>query len=269
MIIVYEELRKTVKIWLTYPLVLVFWTIFPIMWVIPFIFQGKAFVGALSSQAFADLTGTGQYIPFVIIGAVVSTYMFSALYGIGNAFREESYWGTLEYLIGSPASKGFILLGKALSEGIFSTFFALSQLLFAIFLFGVKITLTKILPILLIMSFLLLALYGLGIGLAGLTLLIKESRGIIHSLDDILYLFSPIRYPVEVNPITKFVSLFIPLTYALIAIRGILLLNKPFHLLITEMVALLLLDIGFLFFGFYTFNTLERKVRQTGTIGHH
>lgn len=269
MIIVYEELRKTMKIWLTYPLALVFWTIFPILWVIPFIFQGKAFVGALSSRAFAELTGTGQYIPFVIIGAVVSTYMFSALYGIGNAFRAESYWGTLEYLIGSPAQKGFILLGKVITEGIFSTFFAISQFLIALFLFGIELSLHKILPILLIMAFLLLALYGLGIGLAGLTLLIKESRGIIHSLDNILYLFSPIRYPVEVNPITKIVSLFIPLTYALIAIRGIVLLNKPFHLLITQVIVLFLLDIAFLFFGFYTFNTLEKKVRMKGTIGHY
>jgi ABC-2 type transport system permease protein len=269
MIIVYEELRKTLKIWLTYPLALFFWTIFPIMWVIPFIFQGQAFVGALSSKAFADLTGTGQYIPFVIIGAVVSTYMFSALYGIGNAFRMEAYWGTLEYLIGSPAQKGFILLGKAISEGIFSTLFAFSQLAIAVFLFGVELTITKVFPILLIMTFLLLALYGLGIGLAGLTLLIKESRGIIHSLDNILYLFSPIRYPVEVNPITRIVSLFIPLTYALIAIRGIVLLNKPFHLLISQVVILFLLDIAFLAFGFYTFNTLEKKVRTAGTIGHH
>jgi len=267
--IVYEEFRKNIKIILAYPLVFVFWTIFPILWVIPFIFQGKALVGTLSSRAFADLTGSGQYIPFVIIGAVVSTYMFSALYGIGNSFRMEAYWGTLEYLIGSPAEKGFILLGKAVSEGMFSTLFAISQLIIAVFLFGVEMTVTKLLPILLIMVFLLLALYGLGIGLAGITLLIKESRGIIHSLDSILYLFSPIRYPVEVHPLTKFVSLFIPLTYALVSIRGILLLNKPFHLLITQVIILLILDIGFLAFGFFTFNALEKRVRVAGTIGHH
>lgn len=268
-LIIFEEMRKNIKIILCYPLAIVFWVFFPIIWVIPFIFQGRAFVGSLASSAFKDLTGSAQYIPFVLIGAIVSTYMFSALYGIGNSFRMESYWGTLEFILGSPAKKIMVILGKAASEGIFSTFFATAQIFICIFVFGLEVTLTKFAPVLFIMLLLLLGLYGMGIGLAGITLQIKESRGIIHALDSLLFLFTPIRYPVQINPITHAVSLFIPLTYGLVAIRGILLVGRPLSSLLKEIWLLLILDIFLVGFGLFIFTWLEKRVRKAGTVSHY
>ncbi|MEO0076319.1 MAG: hypothetical protein ABIK19_01450, partial [candidate division WOR-3 bacterium] len=81
-------------------------------------------------------------------------------------------------------------------------------------------------PVLLIVLLLVVGFYGFAIAFAGFTLLIKEVHGWVHTLEWIFYLFSPIRYPVEVSPITKTLSAFIPLTYALVAIRAIILLNK-------------------------------------------
>jgi len=162
-----------------------------------------------------------------------------------------------------------ILLGKAASEGIFSTFFAIAQIFMCIFVFGLEVTLAKLAPILFIMLLLLLGLYGMGIGLAGITLQIKESRGIIHALDSLLFLFTPIRYPVQINPITHAVSLFIPLTYGLVAIRGILLVGRPVSSLLKEIGLLLILDVFLVGFGLFIFNWLEKKARKAGTISHY
>jgi hypothetical protein len=84
-----EEIKKNLKILLCYPVEIVFWAIFPVLWVIPFIFQGQALVGGITSPEFGELAGTDQFIPFVLIGAIISTYLFSSLYGMGGSIRME------------------------------------------------------------------------------------------------------------------------------------------------------------------------------------
>ena len=88
--VVVEEVRKSFKILLAYPAEVVFWIISPLLWVIPLVFQGKALVGTFSSTAFGNLAGTDEFIPYVLIGAIISTYMFSAVWSMGNSFRDET-----------------------------------------------------------------------------------------------------------------------------------------------------------------------------------
>ncbi|MDZ7262143.1 MAG: ABC transporter permease [candidate division KSB1 bacterium] len=269
LMIIWQEVKKTIKIWLAYSVMLAFWAIFPLLWVLPFVFQGKALVGGLTSLPFKDLTGTENYLAFILIGAMVSTYVFSGLWGVGNSLREESYWGTLEYIIASPTRPVVILIGKTVAEFIYATTTVVFQALLCIFLFGVTITLGKLLPILLILAFLIIGFYGFAIAFAGLTLLIKEAHGLMHNVQWVFYLFSPIRYPVEINPITKMVSLVLPLTDALVAIRALLLLNKNFIQIWQVTLILLAMDVVLVGGGYFIFNLLEKKTRKAGTIGMH
>ncbi|MGW8289302.1 MAG: hypothetical protein ACWGNP_03425, partial [Candidatus Bathyarchaeia archaeon] len=71
--VIWNEVVKNIKTLLAYPTIIVFWAIFPIFWFIPFILQGEAFVGGLESSSFAEITGTGEYIPFIVIGAILSS----------------------------------------------------------------------------------------------------------------------------------------------------------------------------------------------------
>ncbi len=267
--VIEAEIIKTAKIWLTYPIMLVFWGIFPLIWVLPFIFQGKAFVGSLSSQSFANLTGTGNYLSFVLLGAIISTYIFSGLWGVGNSLREETYWGTLEYMIVSPTHPLIILIGKTVVEFFYATVVVLIQVLISVFALGLRVGLHQFFPVVLIVILLLVGFYGLAIAFAGFTLLIKEVHGWAHTLEWVFYLFSPIRYPVEVNPITKTVSLLLPLTYALVAVRAIILLNKKIFDLTQTIIFLVIMDLIFLVVGILLFNYLERKTRKMGTVGMH
>ena len=264
-----EEIKKNIKILLCYPVEIVFWAIFPVLWVIPFIFQGEALVGGVTSKEFGTLAGTEQFIPFVLIGAIVSTYLFSSLYGMGGSIRMESYWGTLEYILGSPARKISILMGKALSESISSTLFVMTQVIICVFGFGLALTFGKILPILLVMLLLVVGLYGMAIALAGVTLQIKESRSLVHTIEYLFYLFSPIRYPVGIHPLISMVSVFIPLTYALIAIRGVWLLNQSVSVLWKYVGILALLDIIFIVGGYSIFYFMEKRVRKSGAVSQY
>jgi len=265
--VVIEEVRKSFKILLAYPVEVVFWIFSPLLWVIPLVFQGKALIGAFSSTAFGRLAGTDEFIPYVLIGAIISTYMFSAVWSMGNSFRDETYYGTLEHILSAPVRPAYILIGKGLYNSILSTSFVIVQLFICVFVFGLNITLAKIFPIFLFLLLLIVGLYGIGFMAAALTLLVKEAHGLLHMFEYILFLFSPIRYPVEVNPITKAISVFIPLTYALIALRG-LLLNIEFNFWKNSMV-LLAIDCTLLPLGLFVFHYVEKRTKTRGTLADY
>ncbi len=263
------EIKKMYEIWLTYPVLILFWAIFPVLWVVPFLFQGRAFVGGFTSLPFKSLAGTENYVGYILIGMIVSTYVFSGLWGVGNSLREETYWGTLELIIVSPTKPVVVLIGKTITEFIYATLMVVLQGALCVGFFGLSLTIGKILPILLILLLLLLGFYGFAIAFAGLTLLVKEVQGFIQTMEWVFLLFSPIRYPVEVNPITKFASMFIPLTYAIVAIRAIMLLNKSFFQLYQVVFILLAMDVVFIIGGYFIFVAAERYTRRTGTLAMH
>ncbi|MGB9742849.1 MAG: ABC transporter permease [candidate division WOR-3 bacterium] len=263
------EFIKTMRIWFSYPIILAYWAVFPLLWVLPYVFQGRALVGSATSEAFRQLTGSGNYLAFVLIGAIISTFVFSALWGVGNSLREETYWGTMEYIIASPTHPLVILIGKTLAEWAWSTVMVIFQALIVAIFFGVRFTLAKILPVLLLVVLLMVGFYGFAIAFAGFTLLIKEVHGWVHTLEWVFFLFSPIRYPVQVNPITAAISTLIPLTWALIAIRGIILLNRTDVNLYQTVFVLGLMDVVLLNVGYFLFVYLERKTRRDGTVGMH
>lgn len=265
--IIFQELRKEFKILLAYPIEIAFWIISPLLWAIPLIFQGKALIGGLQSTAFGNLAGTAEYVPYVLIGAIFSTYMFSAIWSMGNSLRNEMFYGTLEQILSAPVKPIVLLLGKGLYNSILSTVFVTAQVLICVLIFGLDITLTKILPMLFFLMLLLIGLYGVGFIAAAVTLLIKEAHGVLHLFEYILFLFSPIRYPVEVHPVTRAVSVFIPLTYALIALRGILLgLEFDFW---RNGLFLFGIDCAIVPLGIIIFNTIEKRTKRRGTLAHY
>jgi len=267
--IIGAEVAKTAKIWMSYKILLFFWAVFPLVWVIPYVFQGKALVGGFSSAPFSKLAGTENYIAFVLIGAMVSTYIFSGLWGVGNSLREETYWGTLEYIIASPSSLLIVLIGKTLAEFIYATVMVFFQATLATLFLGINLTFGKFFPLMMIIVFLLIGFYGFAIAFAGFTLLIKEVHGWVHTLEWVFYLFSPIRYPVEVNAITKAVSVFIPLTYALVAIRAIVLMNKNVANLWQILLILGGMDVILIVGGYFLFRNLEYRTKKSGTMAQY
>jgi len=268
--VIRAEMAKTIRIYFSYPIIIVFWAIFPVLWVFPFLFQGKAMVGSGASAAFQQLTGSGNYMAFILIGAMVSNFVFSGLWGVGNSLREETYWGTMEYIIASPTHPLVVLIGKTLAEASITTCIVFLQAtIISLLPFGISFTVAKVLPVLLLVLLLMVGFYGFAIAFAGFTLLIKEVHGWVHTLEWVFFLFSPIRYPVQINPITEFVSKLIPLTWALVAIRGIILLNQRDVGLWRITGILLAMDAVLLVGGYYTFVALERKTRRDGTVGMH
>ena len=268
--VVWNELVKNIKFLLAYPAILVFWAIFPIFWFIPFILQGQAFVGGLQSASFAQITGSGEYVPFIVIGAVLNSYVNTLLYGMGENIRREAYQGTLDYVLAAPCNKAYVLIGKALSESVSSTIFAASQLSISVILFGMSMTLGVMLPVFFIVILLMLGLYGMSLILAAFSLMYKQSYDLSQTIGYVFYIFAPVRYPVESLPTwAQIFGKLIPLTYALIIVRSFMLLGTNFSTVYLEVLALLIIDIVLLLAGFYLFSWMEEKTKKSGTISHH
>jgi ABC-2 type transport system permease protein len=268
--IIWNEVVKNIKTLLAYPTIIVFWAIFPIFWFIPFILQGEAFVGGLESSSFAEITGTGEYIPFIVIGAILSSYVNTLLYGMGENIRKEAYQGTLDYVLAAPCNKAYVLIGKAVSESLSSTIFAISQLTISVLLFGMNITLGVMIPVSFIIILLILGLYGMSLLMAAFSLMYKQSYDLSESIGYIFYIFAPVRYPVESLPIwAQIIGKFIPLTYALIIVRSLMLLGTDLSAVYLDVIALLIIDVVLLLAGLYLFNKIEKKTRKSGIISHH
>jgi ABC-2 type transport system permease protein len=268
--VVWNELVKNIKSLLAYPAILVFWAIFPIFWFIPFILQGQAFVGGPESASFAQITGSGEYVPFIVIGAVLNSYVNTLLYGMGENIRREAYQGTLDYVLAAPCNKAYVLIGKALSESLSSTIFAASQLTISVLLFGMNLTLGVMLPVFFIVILLMLGLYGMSLILAAFSLMYKQSYDLSQTIGYVFYIFAPVRYPIESLPTwAQIFGKLIPLTYALIIVRSFMLLGTNFSTVYLEVLALLIIDIVLLLAGFYLFSWMEEKTKKSGTISHH
>lgn len=267
--VVREEFIKGMRITLAYPIELVGYIVFPVVWVLPFFFQGKAFTGGLHSAAFKISTGTAEYLPYVLTGAIVSTYLFSSLYGMAGSLRLESFWGTLELIFASPARKLSILIGKALHDSCLASIIVFSQCVICGVFFGLKITLHTLFPVLVVFLLLILGLYGIALALAGITLQIKEVRSLTRTVEYFFFIFSPIRYPVEVNPVTHFFSLLVPITYALGALRGLTLLSAAHDVVMRNILVLAVMDVVCIAFGIYVFYFVENKTRKSGSISFH
>jgi ABC-2 type transport system permease protein len=268
--VVWNELAKNIKSLLAYPTIIVFWAIFPIFWFIPFVLQGQAFVGGLESASFAEVTGSGEYVPFIVIGAVLNSYVNTLLYGMGENIRKEAYQGTLDYVLVAPCNQVYVLIGKALSESLSSTIFAVSQLTISVLLFGVNITLGVIAPVFFIIILLILGLYGMALILAAFSLMYKQSYDMSESIGYIFYIFAPVRYPIESLPTwAQIFGKLIPITYALIIVRSIVILGTDLSAVYFEVIALIIIDVALLLAGFFLFTWIEKKTRKSGAISHH
>ncbi len=268
--IVWNEFVKNIKFLFAYPIVIAFWAIFPVFMYIPFIFEGQALTGGLQSASFAQATGTTDFIPFLVIGSVLYIFVSRVLHGMGESIRRDLIQGTLDYMFIAPCNKMHILIGKALSESVESMIFALSQLAFSILLFGLDWAVGVILPLFFVILLLVLGVHGLALVLAGLSLLYKQSHELSQTIGYIFYIFSPVRYPVTTLPAwAQIISGLLPLTYALVIARSVIMLGTNFSAVYLDILALIITDVLLVLAGFYMFNWAEKKTRKTGTISNY
>ncbi|MBX6350781.1 MAG: ABC transporter permease [Clostridia bacterium] len=239
----------------------------PIAWLVPAYFLGRAFAPAGDAAGMRALTGSGDYVTYLLVGGIVTSFVSSVLWGMGYALKTQMDQGVLEANWLAPASRFSQLVGLSAFNVAYTAAQVVIQLGLASVIFGfhptgsLALALGFLLPV-------VLGLYGFGFAFAGVTLLMRDPNTLIDISDFALGLLSGGQFPVAVlPPLILGLALLLPTTYAIDGLRGILMHTHTIAPIGVEFLALSVLAGALLAFGRFAFLRIERFCRERGTIG--
>lgn len=261
--------RKDWKVFWRYPLNAVSNVFQPIIWITPVYFMGKAFSTNGQATGFAAYSGSGDYMSYILLGTVLTNFILTVFWGMGLALKEDMDAGVLESNWLTPVSRLLILVGRTLTSLLTTTITSLVMLGLGAALFGFKPTGSALAAFLTAIP-MLLGLYGFGFAFAGVVLLMRDANTLIDVGSFLVQGFSGTNFPVKSLPYWLIpVSLMLPLTYGLDAIRGFLLKTNTLMPIKTEITILIVFMFVMLWGGAQIFYRVERRVRKLGTLGQH
>lgn len=261
--------RKDWKVFWRYPLNAVSSVFQPIIWITPVYFMGKAFSTNGQATGFAAYSGSGDYMSYILLGTVLTNFIMTVFWGMGFALKEDMDAGVLESNWLTPISRLHILIGRTLTSMLTTTITSAIMLLIGARLFGFQPTGSTFAAILIAIP-MLVGLYGFGFAFAGIVLLMREANTMVDVGSFLVQGFSGTNFPVKSLPYWLIpVSLMLPLTYGLDAVRGFLLKTNTLLPINVEIVILIVFMFVMLWLGAKFFYMVERRVRSMGTLGQH
>jgi ABC-2 type transport system permease protein len=261
--------KKDWKVFWRYPLNAISHVFQPIIWVTPVYFMGKAFSTNGQALGFAQYSGTGDYMSFVLLGTALSNFILTVFWGMGFALKEDMDAGVLESNWLTPVSRLHILVGRTLTSLLTTTITSIIMLVISALLFGFRPTGNVVAAVLTAIP-MLIGLYGFGFAFAAIVLVMREANTMVDVSSFLVQGFSGANFPVKSLPYWLIpVSLMLPLTYGFDAVRGWLLQTSTLLPINVEVTILIVFMFVMLWFGAWIFNRVERKVRRLGTLGQH
>ena len=261
--------RKDWKIFWRYPLNAVSQALQPLIWLTPVYFMGKAFSTNGQALGFAAYSGSGDYMSFVLLGTILGNFIFSVFWDMGYALKNDMDAGVLESNWLTPVSRLLLLIGRTLTSLLTTTITSLAILAIASALFGFTSSGNTMIAVMTVIP-MLLGLCGFGFAFAGLVLLMRDANTLVDVGSFLVRGFSGTSFPVKSLPYWLIpISLLLPTTYGLDAVRALLLSTNTILPVGMEIVILIVFMFVMLWIGAQVFYRIERRVRTLGTLGQH
>ncbi len=224
------------------------------------ILYNKVFQGQIDS-AFTQYAYT-DYLTFIILGNAVFVYIYASVFYTGRIMFFDRMQGVLDPLFLTPMSRVGYMVGSV-SMGMLNATVDFVALLGLGILFGINLSTLNMTVIILGLVVTLIALFGLGLVINGITLSLRDRVNTANILQTILYTFSGVVVPVEMMPAwAQVVSKASPLTYGLRIIRGSLRGGAVLADFYGEIVTLVIMSIVLFFIGIYSLWALERNLKK-------
>jgi ABC-2 type transport system permease protein len=242
----------------------------PLLYALPYLFYGMALVGGRTSKALAEKIGSADVVTFITLGWILMGLLSTAIWAMGMAFRKEQWFGTLESVFAAPVPRWVYVMGMAFHSTLHQGMIIFFQLLIIHLIVRLQLNISGLLPALAMVALMMLALYGMGIMVAGMTLLFKEGWVVSELLHSIITVITPIAYPLAVMPVVlRKAALYVPTTYGITGVRHFLMgENLPWGLWGTVF-WLLLLGIFWVAVGLSIFYAFDRFARRRGLLAAH
>jgi ABC-2 type transport system permease protein len=225
---------------------------FPFFLMLFFIFMGK-FVGYSNPL-------------YIVIGNILLIPAATCMSGVTYAIGDERGWGTLSYVLGSPAQRGPIFVGRALYYVLDG--FVTALLGFAIAAGIFRLQMSAINFPLLILSMFLIAITSSGLGFlfGSISLVSRDGWIFLNTFLSLLYILVGVNFPVEALPaFLQKLSYGLPLTRGILAAR--MALNGAGWSEVSSLVlGEILVGVVYILLGYLCFRLIERRSLASGTL---
>jgi ABC-2 type transport system permease protein len=239
----------------------------PFVYLFPYFLYGFALLGGRYSEHLRSLTGISDMIAYTFIGYLFIGFLNTACWAMGFSLRKEQWYGTLETIFVAPVPRWVYVAGMALHSTCHQGLIMLIQAVVITTFFAIVLQTSGLFLSLLVVSLMLLGLYGLGIIVAGLTIALKQWWVVSEALATLIVVVTPIAYPLAVLPLVlRKISMFLPTTYGIIGVRHFLLGEELVVDLPTIFLRLALILVVWLTFGMLVFLIMDRFGRKRGSL---
>jgi len=183
--------------------------------------------------------GEQNYFQFMAPGIIAMVVVMAVMIGLATSISREKELGTLDGILVAPISRLCIILGKALSQTTRGLLQGSIVLLLSIFLFGVKIY--GSIPLVALLLFLgVFSFIGLGILISAIAAEQETAMMIMMTLTFPMIFLSGVFFPIEQMPgFMQIISRILPLTYAIGALRKVIILGAGISSLGKELTILI------------------------------
>jgi len=182
-------------------------------------------VAPYNVQTTGIVPGQTNYFEFVAPGIMGMVVMMSLMTGLPHAISFEREVGTLDGMLAAPVHRMSILGGKVIAQTTRGMMQGIMVLTLSIVLFGVVVqgSIALILGILLLGVF---SLVGLGILITSFTSTEETATMIMMTLTFPMMFLSGVFFPISQMPqFMQVIAQFLPLTYAISALRQVVVLG--------------------------------------------
>jgi ABC-2 type transport system permease protein len=170
-----------------------------------------------------------DYVGFAVMGGAMTAFWLNVLWSMSSQLYWEKEQGNLALYIIAPNQMMAILLGMAMGGMLATAMRALVIIFLGTILFHVQFAISSFLQLLVVFFLSMTALYGMGMMMASLFLLLsREAWHISNLAQEPIYLVSGFYFPIKSFPfwIAAAASV-IPLTMGLDAMRQLVFASGP------------------------------------------
>ncbi len=209
-------------------------------------------------------SGGEQTAHYVVVGNAVQIMSIAAIVGSVQIIGSERQEGTLQFILGTPASRVLIIIGRMLMPILDGTLKVFMGFAIGILLFNISIPVEYVPRLILIVFITCFGMVGLGLLAGTLGLIFREVVFVANTFYFVLLVLCGVNFPVEKLPhAVQYISRVIPLTYGTESAREVIASGT---LSVSAVCVILLLGVIYLLMSVFLFSALETQAKKHGTL---
>jgi ABC-2 type transport system permease protein len=231
-----------------------------------FFFMGRL-MGAAVAPALAAYGG--DFFSFVLVGIALNSYFAIGLSSVASNLRQAQVTGTLEAMLLTPTPHSILVIGSSLWDYISATLNVLAYLIIGALL-GVNLGNGNYLAALVVLALSIITFSAIGVVAASAILITKRGDPVTWLFNTLLTLLGGVYYPIEILPgYLQRIAEFLPVTYALRAMRLALLKGYGLAALAREVAILALFCVVLVPISLWTFRFAINWARREGSLAQY